>query len=321
MDDTIIFEATDSFSVPVKIIDDHLQAPPVALRLILFLLRNKNASFTKEDIITAVNAPEQDVKDAFTYWCKAGILYKAGSRYLLERPKLAATEIMKYTPSQIADRIKTDSGLRFLYNMAEKLFAKTISDSDASLILSLVDWNGLSVEAVGLLLQYAADMGMSLSRVQKLGLEWMENGITTAEKAEEYMKTQREKKEIQNRIAQMLGIQHRALTEGERKAFLTWVSTYSFSFDMIKSAYDKTVANTGKYSYAYMEKILNGWYTKGYKTAFDVEEGEKKNKPVKKTEAKKKNTPEKKKNPELSKSMDDSWAIVVNDLEKDNDDE
>ena len=184
MDNTVIFEALDTFSVPVKVADEHLQAPPTALRLILFLLRNKNASYTKEDIMNAVAATEQEIDDAFAYWCKAGILFRTANRYMFERPKIAASEIMKYTPAQIAERVKKDGGLRFLYGMAEKLFAKTVTDTDASLILSLVEWNGIETEAVALLLQYAADMGMSLSRVQKLGIEWMENGITTPEKAE-----------------------------------------------------------------------------------------------------------------------------------------
>lgn len=263
MDNTVIFEALDTFSVPVKVADEHLQAPPTALRLILFLLRNKNASYTKEDIMNAVAATEQEIDDAFAYWCKAGILFRTANRYMFERPKIAASEIMKYTPAQIAERVKKDGGLRFLYGMAEKLFAKTVSDTDASLILSLVEWNGIETEAVALLLQYAADMGMSLSRVQKLGIEWMENGITTPEKAEAYIKTQKEKKELLNRIARMLGISHRALTPGEKKAFTTWTEEYGFGLDMINLAYDRTVASTGNYSYAYMNTILKSWHESG----------------------------------------------------------
>ena len=42
MDNTVIFEALDTFSVPTKVVDEHLHAPATALKLILFLLRNKN---------------------------------------------------------------------------------------------------------------------------------------------------------------------------------------------------------------------------------------------------------------------------------------
>lgn len=318
MDNTVIFEALDTFSVPVKVADEHLQAPPTALRLILFLLRNKNASYTKEDIMNAVAATEQEIDDAFAYWCKAGILFRTANRYMFERPKIAASEIMKYTPAQIAERVKKDGGLRFLYGMAEKLFAKTVSDTDASLILSLVEWNGIETEAVALLLQYAADMGMSLSRVQKLGIEWMENGITTPEKAEAYIKTQKEKKELLNRIARMLGISHRALTPGEKKAFTTWTEEYGFGLDMINLAYDRTVASTGNYSYAYMNTILKSWHESGFKTVFDAEEGDKKpEKKSAKTTGKKPRYTKKERSEDNKQSMKDSWEIILSDIEED----
>lgn len=318
MDNTVIFEALDTFSVPVKVADEHLQAPPTALRLILFLLRNKNASYTKEDIMNAVAATEQEIDDAFAYWCKAGILFRTANRYMFERPKIAASEIMKYTPAQIAERVKKDGGLRFLYGMAEKLFAKTVSDTDASLILSLVEWNGIETEAVALLLQYAADMGMSLSRVQKLGIEWMENWITTPEKAEAYIKTQKEKKELLNRIARMLGISHRALTPGEKKAFTTWTEEYGFGLDMINLAYDRTVASTGNYSYAYMNTILKSWHESGFKTVFDAEEGDKKpEKKAAKTTGKKPRYTKKERSEDNKQSMKDSWEIILSDIEED----
>ena len=318
MDNTVIFEALDTFSVPTKVVDEHLHAPATALKLILFLLRNKNASYTKEDLLSAVAATEQELDDAFAYWCKAGILFKTANRYMFERPKLAASEIMKYTPSQIADRVKKDGGLRFLYGMAEKLFARTVSDTDASLILSLVDWNGIDTEAVALLLQYAADMGMSLSKVQKLGIEWMENGITTPEKAENYIRAQKEKKELLNRIARMLGISHRALTQGEKNAFTTWTEEYGFGLDMINLAYDRTVASTGNYSYAYMNKILKSWHENGFKTVFDAEEGDKKpeKRQQKQSGGQKPRYPKKEKSEENKQSMKDSWEIILSDIEE-----
>lgn len=311
LENTIIFESEKTFNVPVKIVDNYLSAPETELRLILFLLRNQNTSFTKKDIITAIAEDEARIDKAFEYWCKAGILYNYGNRFTLERPKIAASEIMKYSASQIAKRIEEDEGIRFLHTTAERLLRKPLSTADSSIILSLTDWNGLPTEVAALLLQYAADQGYGLSKIQKLGIEWAEKEINTYEKAEAYVTSETERKNNLNSTAKLLGISHRALTDAEKKTFTAWYTELGYNAEIIRLAYDETIKNTGKYSYQYMDKILTNWYKNGIKTAEDTEKSEIKQKNTIKTMKKNltKKTAEK-------KERRGDWDIIMRQLEE-----
>ncbi|PWM44197.1 MAG: hypothetical protein DBX47_05935 [Clostridiales bacterium] len=316
MENTIIFENEKMFSVPVKIVDSYLSAPETELRLILFLLRNQNTSFTKNDILTALGVDEQRADKAFEYWCKAGILYSYGNRFTLERPKIAASEIMKYSADQIAKRIEEDDGVRFLHATAEKILRKPLSTADSSIILSLMDWDGLPPEVAALLIQYAAEQGFGLSRIQKMGIEWAEKEINTYDKAEAYVTTEAEKRNHLNAIARLLGISHRALTEAEKKIFTSWNTELGYGAEMIRHAYDETIKNTGKYSYQYMDKILTSWRRDGFKCVEDTEKASSEERKV--VRGAKKTMP---KNTAGKKKQKGDWDIIMRQLEEGTQDE
>ena len=142
MENTIIFESNENFSVPVSIVDKYLDAPETELRLILFLLRNSNHSFLKEEIEDKLGVDEKRLKQAFGYWVKKGILFKFHDRYVLERPRVTASDAIKYSADRISERIETDDKISFLYRQAEDAFRKPLTPESASILLSLIsDWS------------------------------------------------------------------------------------------------------------------------------------------------------------------------------------
>lgn len=312
MDNTITFEGMETFGMPAVICDKHLQAPEVELRLIIFLLRNVNRSFLKDQLIQVLKADEKRLEEAFTYWIAAGILFKTAGKYTFERPKVAANDIMHYSADQIATRIDNDNKIKFLYTKTEELLAKPLTTDDASAILSLVDWVGLPAEVVAMLIQYCTENGKSLRKIVSTGIEWAEKEINTYEKADLHINNERAKKETVNKISRLLGVNNRAITEGEQKLFMVWSEEYKFNTDIIKLAYENTVKSTGKYSYQYMDKILNSWYLKQYKTLAEINENEKSDVGVKKPG--KKARYESTADLDAQKSMDLSWDIIEDSL-------
>lgn len=267
MDNTILFESDLSFPVPCDLVDKHLNAPDVELRLILLLLRNANAAFLKEDLLRTLGVEEDRLKEAFQYWVKAGILFRAGGKYTLRRPQLNAADYGTYKPETIAQRLEGDTALQFLYKSAEESLKKPLSSADASVILSLVDWCGLPADVVALLFRYGTENGKSLRQIAQTGVKWSEEGIKTFEQAEELIQKEAQKKNTVNRIATRFGIfGTRAISEAEQKAFLKWKEELGFDLDMIGAAYEETVKNTGKYTYAYVDKILTNWHSAGFTT-------------------------------------------------------
>lgn len=267
MENTLLFESTQSFSVPCDIVDRHLNAPETEWKLILLLLRNANAAFRKEDLMQLLNVDEPRLEEAFRYWTKNGVLFRAAGKYTLQRPQLTASDFITYNPEAIAQRLEGDTALQYLYKAAEEALKKPLSSSDASLIFSLVDWCGLPADVVALLLRYGGENGKSLRQIAQTGIRWADNGVKTFEQAELLIRKEAEKKKAVNRIAARFGILGtRAITEAEQKAFLRWTEEYGFELDMIGAAYEETVKLTGKYSYPYLEKILAKWHEAGFKT-------------------------------------------------------
>lgn len=267
MENTILFESAQTFSVPCDVVDKHLNAPDVELRLILLLLRNANAAFLKNDLLRILSIEESRLEDAFKYWVKAGILYKSAGKYTLQRPQLKASDFMTYHPETVAQRLEGDPALQYLYKEAETALKKPLSSADASLILSLVDWCGLPTDVVALLIRYGGDNGKSLRQIAQTGVKWADDEVKTFEQAELLIRKESEKKNTVNRIASRFGILGtRAISEAERNAFLKWKNDFGYELDMIGLAYEETVKNTGKYTYTYIDKILTKWHDAGYKT-------------------------------------------------------
>ncbi len=271
MENTLIFEATESFSVPAAIVDKHIQAPQNALRLILFLLRNRNTAFLTEEICKQLSFTQEELEDSFEYWERAGILFKYGGRYRLERPKVQPTDIIRYAPSAVAERMDTDPAIAYLYKKTEQAFARPLTADDAAAILSITDWIGLKPEVAALLIEYVTARGAkSIRKLLSTAAEWEELGLDSFEKADEYVTEQNKKQAAENRVASLLGISGRRITQNESALFIKWSEEFGFDKTMILEAYDRTVKNTGKFTITYMDKILTSWNEGGYKTPADI---------------------------------------------------
>jgi len=311
MDNTVFFETAPVFSVPCDLVDRHLNAPETELRLMLFLLRNANTAFRKEDLIQLFAVEEKRLEEAFRYWVKAGLLYKAAGKYTLQRPQVKTSDFMTYHPDTIAQRLDADPALQYLYKHAEETLKKPLTSTDASLIFSLVDWCGLPSDVVALLVRYGGENGMSLRQIANTGIKWADDGITTFEQAEEQIRKQTEKKNTVNRFAARLGILGtRAITEAEQKAFLKWKDEFGYDLEMIGLAYEETVKNTGKYTYPYMDKILSQWSLAGYQTPEQVQAAPKPEQKPGKRPARRSAPNNPRKSAAANDAMDLAWEIA-----------
>jgi len=316
MDQTVIFEAAESFSVPTAIVDNHIDAPQNALRLILFLLRNKNMSYLTSEICEKLALTGDEVAEAFEYWEKAGLLFKYGGRYRLERPKVQPSDIIRYSPTTVADRMDADPAIAYLYKKTEQAFAKPLSADDAAAVLSLTDWIGLKPDVAALLIDHVAAQGVrSMKKLLSTAAQWEELGLDSFEKADEYVTEQNRKRSVEAKTASLLGITGRRITPEESEYFNKWNDEYGFKSDMILEAYNRTVRGTGKFAIKYMERILSGWHESGYKKPEDIaDEAPDAAKTYQKKPAKKN---KQKIDAEAAKAA--SWDIILGDSDKEDD--
>ncbi len=85
----------------------------------------------------------------------------------------------------VAKRAQEDSDIAFLLQEAQVILGKTISNGDSATLLMLHDTDGLPVDVILMLLQYASSIGKGNMRyIEKTGIRWSDEGIDSLELAE-----------------------------------------------------------------------------------------------------------------------------------------
>ena len=180
-----------------------------------------------------------------------------------------------YTMAEIDSVATSNKSVSALFYQAETVLNKILTPSDMEMLYSFVDWLGLPVEVITMLLSYAAKRGKTNRRyLETVAIDWAERGIDTFEAAESYITVLEQADSMEREIRNILGIYDRALTATEKKYIKLWTEDSRITPELLALAYDRTVAHTGKLSWAYMNKILESWTEAGLTTPEAVEQGD-----------------------------------------------
>ena len=187
--------------------------------------------------------------------------------------------IPEYSQTDVAEHIGSDKHFRQLVDFCEENLGKVLSTVDLQVLLGIYSWLGLPADVICLLVTSCIEETRkkcgpgrvpTMRTIEKRAKQWLRDGVLTLGAAEEYMKRMEKLGEDKRRIASMLGISGRALSVTEEKYISEWIRL-EISDELIASAYDKTVVNTGSLKWGYMHKILSSWNELGFKTVADTE--------------------------------------------------
>lgn len=182
--------------------------------------------------------------------------------------KLASMSL-EYT-AQLIEEHKLASFLDACQQTAGQIF----SAHEIEITVGLHHQLGLSPEYILTLIAYCYGMEKrSMSYVEKVAFSFvLDRGIDTEDKLTAHIAALDRMHSAEGRLRSLFGMGERAFTKREKDAFYKWLNDFSYGFDMIEAAYDKTVNNTGKASVSYADKILSHWHSSGCKTLEEAEE-------------------------------------------------
>lgn len=306
------------FAVPSEIVDKHLRLAGAAqLKVLLWILRHNNDSFTDEDIAQSLSMQAADVRDAMQYWIQVGVIVLNNNIItppfqLVSQPpqseettkaqtedKKTAVPFEKETkqPSRLpmappkpdvqylAQRMGEDNNIAYLMQAADGILGRMTSNNDKCILLNIHEYDGLPVEVILMLLQYASDIGKSnLRYIEKMAITWADEEINTLDRAEKKIKQLTEGREAAYRVQKILGIDSHSPTEKENYYAHCWLKQWQFSEEMVRQAYEICVNQKGQYIPSYTHKILERWYHSGIKTIEQMTEAENKHRKKTKTE-------------------------------------
>ncbi len=284
----------DGFFISNEFAEKYIRfSNPEYIQVYLYLKyrAEQDGAFPKPDrVARELDISPEHATFVLDFWVSRGELCRTESGYEFPRTEKKETKKQEGTPVASVMRKQTrpsytmaeidgvaakNKAISGLFYQAETVLQKVLTQSDMEMLYSFVDWLGLPVEVITMLLSYGAKKGKTGRRyLETVAIDWAERGIDTFEAAEAHVMELEERDSLERKICSVLGIFDRALTATEKKYIKQWADTPGISLDLIPVAYDRTVSRTGKLSWSYMNKILLSWVEEGLTTQKQVEESE-----------------------------------------------
>lgn len=284
---------TGIFPVPNSLVDENIRlASVVQLKVLLYILRHSNDGMSEtETIAEALSLEADDVKDAMIFWAERGLLIKDGQMMttspvtekreekkeekpvaVREEKKVAEIAISRPSYEDVAKRIKESDEVSVLLQEAQSVLGRTIGFDGQSVLIQMLDSYGLPPEVILMAIEYSLSLKKTgWASIGRVGRRWSEMEIDTLEGAMEYIEEHNIVDETWAKLREVTEITNRQPTEKQRKYLVAWVKEYGYDVDIIYSAYEESIDNTGKMSMPYMDKIIRSWHEKGIKTLTDIQ--------------------------------------------------
>lgn len=182
-----------------------------------------------------------------------------------------ATERTSFTkPSYSLDQVRAfkenEATAQLLY-VVEAYIGRPLTPSEMKSILFITDELRFSEELIDYLIQYCVDRGKKdFKYIEKVAINWAEEGITTSEEAKE-----RASKYDKNTFAIMRQLGKDGIPTSIEMEFINrWTKDYGFTNDIIFEACDRTVLATEAHRFEYAEGILRSWKQKNVQQMADI---------------------------------------------------
>ena len=256
--------------VPNAFIDRFMPAADPA-SVVVYILGRRRPGISLSETAGLLNMPENRVAAAWDYWEAAGLAKITGGfvklidpwddREIKTRPSYSAEEIGVFSDE--------NEDIRALFRMAEKKLGKPLKYGEMNLFLGFYDWLRLPCDVIERLLDYCAGNGNYSNRyIEKVALDWAENGVTTLEAAEERLNKFGAFRQVMNAFGLPFS---RNPIKKETEYMSKWLGEYGFPLEIISIAAERTVMQTGQAKFSYADKILKGWFGRGVKSESDIE--------------------------------------------------
>ncbi len=194
-------------------------------------------------------------------------------------PTLKKDQRPEYSEDSLQKNLR-DKDFSRLVGEVQRLLGRILSTEELKSLLSVYDYLRMPTEVVCLVISYCVQRAKvrggrmpSMRTIEKEAYSWADMGIDSVEAAVEYMQAASYRASQQGKIAELLQIKGRRLTDGECQYINRWL-TWGFPQETIALAYEKTVLNTGDLKWPYMNSILARWQEKGLFTVEDVRRGD-----------------------------------------------
>lgn len=258
---------SDSFTVPAEIVGaDFDKLDNIFLKVILLIIKNSGKNYSVSLISNLLNISQSEVEKAIQYWMDKGMLIRASDEPLTPQQVVVLQKHSAVAPPRIEN-----VEIAFLSERMEEKLKRPITPVEHKALLHILEFIKLPADVVMMAIEYCVSIDKVNARyLEKVCASWADHGVTTHDKAEQYLNYLQAAHSNEQQIKSIFGINDRNLIDSEKESIARWINEYSFSIDMIQYAYDRMITAIGKLSFPYINKILLTWNEKGFTSISDV---------------------------------------------------
>lgn len=258
----------ENLTISVRSVDKLLTAGRGELALVYLYVLRTRGEMTAASAAAELSMSENEVVAAMNALERMGLV-RGGERVA----RLQENKLPSYTNQDLAYELKQGE-FEALVQQVQQILGTHLSSPDTEKLLGLRRALGFPPEVILMLVQYCVEenerrYGSSrrptMRFVEKVAFRWEEEGIDTAQKAEEYLQRLEKRRTLQQQMKKVLQIYDRELTPTEQKYVGAWIEK-GFTPELVAEAYDMTMIRTGRRAWAYMNSVLQTWYEKGVTT-------------------------------------------------------
>ena len=238
----------------------------------------------EDELSSTCKISKEETARALSFWRGAGVIEDAAQKKYKSSPSDEAPRV--YTGDEISQICDEDGTIDSLINKCREILeSRVFTHADASSVIYMRRDLGLDPEYIILLCShYAKRERITLRFIEKKAIALYDDGIRTISALEQYLADETKRQGTEYLVRQLFGLGERALVPREREYISNWTLKWNMSEDMIRRAYEETVANTERPTLAYANAILKNWHEAGISSAeqADAQKTEHKNKTQKK---------------------------------------
>ncbi len=282
--------SSNYFLVNNSFIDRFIKdANPSYIKVYLYLLRHINAgheiSFGK--MSSDIGLIKSDIISAFKYWADNKVItynddpeniiidiLDISSDAFMDKPSSKSdnhelppknmyrpdtTASSSYKANAVAKAINEDENIAHLFSIIRQMLNKPLSPNDCRIIYSFIDYLRLPEKVILILFEYCISINkLNMRYIEKIAYSWADAEINTAQKAEEFVRNKAKQQNLEAYYKHKFKISGRDFTDTETAFLMSWINEYKADEETIVAAFEKTVLNTGKVSFKYMDTIIKG---------------------------------------------------------------
>jgi DNA replication protein DnaD len=195
----------------------------------------------------------------------------------MQPPDLSDEDIRAQAVDEMKQELESGSVFSLLVEETQRSLGKILTPDELLRLFGIYDNLRMEPEVILHLVTHCIteSRGRSNGRmpsiryIEKAAYTWEREGIVTLDCAERYLKELETRRSARGKIKDSLQIRNRELSESEKRYVDGWIDM-NFGPDAVEIAYDRTVMQTGKLAWRYMDKIISSWYDKGLHTADEI---------------------------------------------------